>query len=204
MAATIINNLPEGFQTDFLREEESDVLPVIRREGGNLVFPALVRQETRQTDGVEKTIFRFFDVPVRFIGQDVSDYEKCKIQSYADLRKFFYGPATVQMEQQLKGTFAKHQYAVRLTFPKTTGKVPAAVTRFEEIKTAFWGVVDGVLSKLGKTRNDLPEQPFNAETMLAWAVENGLSAADIADASAAIMRISLDLLHNGRNWNELF
>ena len=185
-----------GIQTDFLRSTESVTEPVIRREGKNIIIPALIRQEGE--------VYRYYEVPVRYTGQDISDYQKCCVQSYADLRKYFYGPATVQLEQQLKGTFAEHQYAVRMAFPKKAGEVPAAVTRFEEIKAAFWEVVDGVLTKLGKTRDDLPDQPFNAETMLAWAVEQGLTAADIADASAAIMRISLDLLHNGRNWQELF
>ena len=185
-----------GIQTDFLKETESGTAPEIRREGKNIIIPVLIRK-----DG---DVYRYFEVPVKYTGQDITDYDKCCIQSYAELRKFFYGPAEVQMEQQLKGTFAEHQYAVRLAFPKKAGEVPAAVTRFEEIKAGFWNVIDAVLVKIGKTREDLPEQPFNAETMLAWAVENGLPAADIAEASGEIMRISLDLLHNGRNWNELF
>lgn len=203
MSTTIINNLPEGFQTDFLRETESDDLPVIRREGGNLFFPALVRQETRQVDGAEKTIFRFFDVPVRFTGQDVADYEKCKIQSYADLRKFFYGGWAVQNEQILKGTFAKHQYAVKTAFPKYDGEVLPEVTRFNEIRTAFWAKIDAACATVGKTRADLPVK-FNAEEMLAWATENGMTAADIASYAQDFSVISINLLQNGRNWDELF
>jgi len=203
MAATIINNLPEGFQTDFLREAESDVLPVIRREGGNLVFPALVRQETRQTDGEERTIFRFFAVPVRFTGQDVADYEKCKIQSYADLRKFFYGGWAVQNEQILNGTFAKHQYAVKTAFPKYDGEVLPEVVRFNEIRTEFWAKIDAACATVGKTRDDLPAK-FNAEEMLAWATENGMTASDIAQYAQDFSVISINLLQNGRNWDELF
>ena len=150
MAVTIINNLPEGFQTDFLRETESASEPVIRKEGGNLFFPALVRQGT---DGEGRTVFRFYDVPVRYTGQDIADYEKCKLQSYAELRKYFYGPATVQMEQQLKGTFARHQYAVKTVFPKKAGEVPAAVTRFEGAPVgdgrpgAAWRALAGMLAE---------------------------------------------------------
>ncbi len=203
MAATIIDNLPQGFQTDFLREAEGEELPAIRKEGGNLFFPALVRRETRQAGGVEKTIFRFFDVPVRFTGQDVADYEKCKIQSYADLRKFFYGPWAVQNEQILKGTFAKHQYAVKTAFPKRNGEVLPEVTRFNEIHAAFWAKIDAACASVGKTRDDLPAK-FNAEEMLAWATENGMSAADIVSYAQEFSVISINLLQNGRNWDELF
>lgn len=185
----------QGIQTDFLIETESTIEPVIRREGKNIIVPALVRQDGEN--------YRYFEVPVPFTGQDIADYDKCCIQSYAELRQFFYGPVTVQLEQQLKGTFVEHQYAVRLAFPKKVGDIPEAVTRFAEIKAAFWAVIDGLLAKIGKTRADLPDS-FNAEQMLAFAVKHGLSAADIAEASAEIMRISLDLLHNGRNWDELF
>ena len=192
----IIENIPANLDTSFLKETESTIEPVVRREGARVIFPALIRKEG--------DTYRYFDIPCAYTGQDMSDYEKCKMQSYADLRRAFYGPVTVQLEQQLKGTFAKHQYAVRLAFPKKVGEVPEAVTRFEAIKAEFWAVIDGVLTAIGKTRDDLPAQPFNAETMLAWALENGMSAADIADAATEITRISLDLLHNGRNWNELF
>lgn len=192
----VIDKIPDGLQTDFLRETESNTMPAIRREGRNIIIPALIRREG--------DVYRYFEVPVPFTGQDISDYDKCLIQSYAELRRFFYGPAAVQMEQQLKGTFAAHQYAVKMAFPKKAGEVPAAVARFEEIKTGFWNVIDGVLVKIGKSREDLPAQPFNAETMLAWALANGISTADIAEAATELTRISLDLLHNGRNWNELF
>ena len=192
----IIESIPAGMQVDFLVETVSNTLPVIRREGKRVIFPAFVR-----IDG-EK--YRYFEVPVPFAGQELSDYDKFAIQSYADIRRFFYGPAAVQLEQQLKGTFAQHQYAVRLAFPKKAGDVPAAVHRFEDIKADFWNVIDGVLTTVGKTRDDLPEMPFNAEEMLVWAKGNGLSDASIEEAAEEIMRISLDLLHNGRNWLELF
>ena len=196
MATTIIDTIPDGIAAGFLRETESSTLPAIRREGDVVIFPALVR-----FDG---TTYHYFEVPCTFTGQDIEDYTKFALQSYAEIRRFFYGPVTAQLEQQLKGTFAQHQYAVRLAFPKAAGDVPAAVTRFSDIKADFWSVIDAVLTALGKTRDDLPAQPFNSETMLAWAKDNGLSAASIEEAASEIMRISLDLLHNGRNWSELF
>ena len=203
MSAIIINNIPDGLQTDFLRETESAELPVIRREGSNLIFPALVREETRQMAEGEITIFRFFEVPVPFTGQNASDYEKCMYQSYAALRKHFYGDWAVQNEQILKGTFAKHQYAVKTAFPKRAGEVLPEVTRFEAIKADFWNKIDVACASVGKTREDLPAK-FNAEEMLAWAVENGMGAADIATYAQAFSVVSLDLLQNGRNWDELF
>ena len=191
----VIDSIPAGLQTDFLRETESAVLPVIRREGRNLIFPALIRE----IEGV----YRYFEVPVPFTGQDVTDYEKCMYQSYAALRKFFYGSWAVQNEQMLKGTFAKHQYAVKTAFPKRAGEVLPEVVRFEAIKADFWNKIDAACASVGKTREDLPAK-FNAEEMLAWAVENGMGAADIATYAQAFSVVSLDLLQNGRNWDELF
>lgn len=200
----LIDHIPANLETSFLKETQSTVEPVIRREGNALIFPALVRRETRTVDGLEETIYRYFDIPCSYTGQDLTDYGKCKMQSYADLRKAFYGPVTVQLEQQLKGTFTKHQYAVRQAFPKHADEVIEAVARFEAIKGEFWGLIDEVLASLGKTREDLPAQPFNAETMLAWATQQGMSAADQANYATKFIAVSVNLLHNGRNWDELF
>ena len=193
---TIIENIPANLETGFLRETQSTVEPVIRREGSALIFPALVRKAGG--------IYLYFDIPCAYTGQDTADYEKCKMQSYADLRRAFYGPVTVQLEQQLKGTFAKHQYAVRQAFPKAADETIAAVERFEAIKAEFWGLIDEVLAALDKTREDLPAKPFNAETMLTWATQQGMSAADQANYATKFIAVSVNLLHNGRNWDELF
>ncbi len=192
----IVNEIPENFDVSFLTETESGTEPVIRREDGLIFFPALIRNNGG--------LYRYFDVPVKYKGQELADYDKCKLQCYAALRAFFYGPVTVQLEQQLKGTFAAHQYAVKLAFPKAEGDIPAGVTRFNAIKAEFWAAIDEVLTATGKTRADLPEQPFNAEAMLAWAVAQGMTEDAIAGYAQTFSAISLNLLHNGRNWNELF
>lgn len=192
----IITSIPADFDVSFLKETVSMTEPEIRREGKNLVFPALIRESN---DGE----FRYFEVTIPFVGQPIDDYEACAFACYADLRKFFYGSWSVQMEQQLKGTFAKHQYAVRQVFPKYEGEVPAGVARFEAIKTDFWDTIDEATAKVGKTRADLPPT-FNAEEMLAWARENGMDTEDIATYAQVFSAISLNLLHNGRNWAELF
>jgi len=192
---TIIDKIPEGLQTNFLRETESGELPAIRREGGVLRIPALVR---RTEDG-----YVYFDVPVPFTGQDISDYAKCLRQSYAALRRFFYGDWAKQLEQQLHGTFARHQYAVKTAFPKVEGEVIPEVERFAAIKDEFWTAVDAACAEVGKTRADLPAK-FNSEDMARFAVENGMAAAKIAEYAQVFSTISLNLLQNGRNWDELF
>ena len=108
-----LTNIPVGLQTDFLQESQSDAIPVITRDGATVFFPAFIRLATIEQDDTTKQVFKYFQVELPFTGQDLKDYDKCMYQSYSDLRRYFYGPVTVQMEQQLKGTFGAHQYAVR-------------------------------------------------------------------------------------------
>jgi len=199
-----LTNIPEKLKTDFLRESESAVLPEIRVENGTIIIPCFVRQENRTEGETQYTVYRYFDVFVPNFGQNISDYNICVRQSYAALRQHFYGDWAVQNEQILKGEFTSHQYAVRMAFPKYEGESIDAVTRFYAIKSEFWTCIDAVLASLGKTRADLPPQPFNAETMLAWATQQGMTEEDIASYAQTFSAISLNLLHNGRNWNELF
>ena len=200
---TTISFLPAGLDVSGLVESESIELPAIRRAGGILYFPALVREATRQVAGDVLTVYRYFDVPVAFTGQDTSDYERCKLQSYAAIRKFFYGDFAKQNEQILKGTFARHQYAVKTAFPKAAGEVLHEVERFNAVKTEFWAAVDAACAAVGVSRASLPAK-FNSDTMIQFAVANGMSAAQVAEFSQTFFRISLDLLQNGRNWDELF
>lgn len=198
-----LNEIPAGLDVSFLRETVSGTEPAIRREGALFYIPVFVRAEEHGGEEEIATEYRYFDVPVEYTGQDVSDYAKCLLQSYAALRKFFYGDWTVQNEMILKGTFARHQFAVKQAFPKTPGEVIPAAERFNAIKTEFWSVVDAACTAVGKTRADLPAS-FNAEEMLAFAAENGMTAAEVADYTAKFMVVSLNLLQNGRNWDELF
>ena len=195
MSITIITDLPAGLDAAGLPQVNSTTLPAIRREGGTLWFPAFVRR----TDAG----FVYFEVPVPFTGQDLNDYEKCRLQSYAALRKFFYGDYAKQNEQILKGTFARHQYAVKAAFPKAAGEILIEVERFNAVKAEFWSTVDAAASAVGASRAALPAR-FNSDTMIQFAVANGMSSAQIAEFSQKFFRISLDLLQNGRNWAELF
>lgn len=190
-----LTDIPANLQTDFLIETVSDTEPALRREGGKMIFPAFVRL----VDGV----YRYFEVPCAYTGQDCADYDACALAYYADLRRHFYGAWATQLEQQLKMTFAGHQYAVKAAFPKPGGESATAEARFEAIKANFWDLVDAACAAVGKSRIELPET-FNAEVMMALAVENGMGAAEVADYTAKFSIVSLNLLQNGRNWKELF
>ncbi|MBQ9501779.1 MAG: hypothetical protein IJU70_06460 [Lentisphaeria bacterium] len=191
--------IPAGLDTSFLRETRSMTEPAIRREGNLIVIPVFVRATTAG----DATEYRYFEVPAKYTGQDLTDYGKCLLQSYAAIRHFFYGDWAVQNEMILKGTFARHQFAVKAAFPKAPGEVIPAAERFTAIRTRFWALIDEACAAVGKTRADLPES-FNAEEMLAFAVENGMAADAVADYTAKFSIISLNLLQNGRNWDELF
>lgn len=199
-----LTDIPAGLQTGFLKETESSVMPEIRREGNKVYFPAFIRKITRSFPrGEAYDFYRYFEIPVAYVGQNLQDYDAFAIASYAGIRKYFYGPPEVQLEQQLKGTFASHQYAVRAAFPKTSGEVIPAVERFQDIRTRFWETVDAACTDIGKTRADLPER-FNSEMMLTFASSNGMTLKNIAEYAQKFMIVSLNLLQNGRNWDELF
>ena len=197
----IITELPAGFHPEFFRESESDAMPVLRREGMTVYYPAFVRREERWGG----TIYRYFEVPVPFSGQNLADAEAFALASYAAIRKFFYGTQEMQAELRDDFVWEAHRQAVRSAFPKAAGAVNELAQRFKAIKATFWAAVDEVCSKVGKTRADLPVSGgFNAEQMVAFAIENGMSAADIASYTSKFAIISLNLLQNNRNWDELF
>ena len=197
----IITDLPAGFHPEFFRETESNVAPTLRREGMTVYYPAFVRQEAREWG----TVYRYFEVPVPFSGQDLEDAEAFALASYAAIRKFFYGTQEMQAELRDDFVWEAHRQAVRSAFPKAAGAVNELAQRFKVIKATFWATVDEVCSKVGKTRADLPVSGgFNAEQMVAFAIENGMSAADIASYTSKFTIISLNLLQNNRNWDELF
>ena len=179
---------------------------MIRKEGNTIIIPIFIRETTKTDETGEKTLFRFFEVETEHKGQSLTDYNKCCLQSYAAIRKYLYGDASAQGEMRDDKIWEAHRQAVRSAFPKYLGEFNRQQARFESIKTAFWAVIDGVLASISKTRADLPEQPFNAEQMAAWAAdpENNVPANVVEAASKELSTISLDLLHNGRNWSELF
>ncbi len=199
-----LTEIPKNLQTDFLTETHCDVMPEIRREGANVIYPAFVREETiTGEDDSTRTGYRFFRVEVPYTGQNLTDEAAFVYASYAAIRKHFYGDFSVQNEQMLKGTFAAHQYAVRVAFPKSATEVIEAVERFNAIKIEFWNAVDAACALMGCTRSDLPEH-FTAEQMLAFATTHGMSADKIAEYAQISSVVSLNLLHNGRNWDELY
>lgn len=201
-----IEALPAGFHAEYFRETESDTAPEIRREGMTVYFPAFVRATTNENDeSGTTTTYRYFDVPVPFTGQDLTDEDEFAFANYAPIRKFFYGTQEMQAELRDDFVWEAHRQAVRSAFPKAAGAVNELAQRFKAIKATFWAAVDEVCSKVGKTRADLPVSGgFNAEQMVAFAIQNGMSAADIATYTSKFAIISLNLLQNNRNWDELF
>lgn len=194
-----MSNIPAGFQTRYFVETESDAEPVIERDGSNLIVPVFIRQEQRD----EGNVFRFFRVPVKYTGQDITDYAGTVLKSWSDIRRFFYGDAAAQSEMRDDHTWESHRQAVRSAFPKHEGDTNPAELRWEEIKADFWATIDAACEDVGKTRSYLPAY-FDAETMLEFAAANGMSAAKIATYSQKFITLSLDLCHNDRNWSELF
>lgn len=201
-----IETLPAGFHPEFFRETESFTAPEIRREGMTVYFPAFVRAITNENDEYGITVtYRYFDVPVPFTGQDLTNEDEFAFVNYAAIRKFFYGTQEMQAELRDDFVWEAHRQAVRSAFPKAAGAVNELAQRFKVIKATFWAAVDEVCSKVGKTRVDLPVSGgFNAEQMVTFAIENGMSAADIASYTSKFAIISLNLLQNNRNWDELF
>lgn len=198
-----MNEIPKGLQTYFLNETESEERPIIRREGANIIIPILIREETKTDESGEKTIFRFFDVETPYTGQDIENYDKCLIQSYAAIRSFLYGSPAAQSEMRDDKVWEAHRLAVRAAFPKYRGEANPQQDRFMQICREFWATVRTAAASVGKTRADLPAY-FNDADMLAWAAENNVPADVIATAKETMIRVSLNLGANNRNWSELF
>ena len=192
-------NIPVGFQTRYFRELEGDVPPAIEKRGTTLFIPCFIRQEERE--GVP--LYKWFTAEVPFRGQDVSDYDRCILQAAREIRAFFYATPAAQGEMRDDSTWEAHRQAVRSSFPKYDGEVNEQQARFEAIKESFWETVEAALAEIHKTRSDLPDF-FTAETMLQFAVENEMPSESIARYAQAFSTLSLDLLHNDRNWKELF
>jgi len=198
-----LTNIPVGLQTDFLQESQSDAIPVITRDGATVFFPAFIRLATVEQDDTTKQVFKYFQVELPFTGQDLKDYDKCMYQSYSDLRRYFYGPVTVQMEQQLKGTFGAHQYAVRQAFPKAKDEVIPGIERLRDIRTQFWALINEATALAGKTRADLPEV-FSSDELKYYAAQWELPTEAIINYTIQFTLISTNLLQNCFNWSDLF
>ena len=190
-------------KTDFLVETQSDALPTLQRDGANIIYPAFIREETIIDEGGERKNYRYFIVVIPFTGQPLDDDAAFEIATYAELRKHFYGPQEFQAELKDDKIWEAHRQAVRSAFPKYVGEINEQQARFDAIKTTFWQIIVAALESIGKTRQDLPGY-FNAEEMVAFARANGMDETTIQAVAAQIEIVSLDLLHNNRNWSELF
>lgn len=192
-------NIPVGFQTRYFRELEGDVPPTIEKRGTTLFIPCFIRQEERE--GVP--LYKWFTAEVPFRGQDFSDYDRCILQAACEIRAFFYATPAAQGEMRDDATWEAHRQAVRSSFPKYPGEINTAMVRWNEIKTTFWATIDTVLESVGKDRSVLPDY-FNDSYMVEWAIQNKVPADVMKAAEEVLVRVSLNLNANGRNWKELF
>ena len=191
--------VPVGFQTRYFHTTSASDYPVIVREGNMLIIPCFIEAEAREDGGENYT---FYAVPVPFRGQDYSDYDKCVLKSWSDLRKFFYGSTAAQNEMRDDHVWEAHRQAVRSYFPKYAGEVNLAVARFNAIKKNFWDIVDAALAEMGESRSALPAY-FTAEYMIEFATGK-LTATKITKYEMQFMIVSHNLEMNDRNWLELF
>lgn len=206
----LITSLPGGLLPPFA-ESESNELPVVRIEGKDIVIPVLCRKETRyeytedeEESAREVEVFRYWEVRTRYLGGDIEDYDFICRNHYAGIRQAFYGSPEYQADIDYDHNLTAHVLAVKDTFRKPGQTTPPdGIARWESVKASFWSVIDAVLESVQKTRADLPAY-FNAEQMNTWASENDVPEAVRKTAAEAISVISLDMLHNSRNWSELF
>lgn len=123
---TPITDIPAGIALQY-PEERGEEQPRAHLEGGEIIFPAFVRQDEGG--------YVWIPVPVPYKGQDLDDYDKLKKQCYAELRRFFYGTTAQQLELQYKGKFDDHIEAVRKAFPNPYKQERRTVfSRFEVLK----------------------------------------------------------------------
>ena len=191
--------VPVGFQTRYFHTTSASDYPVIVREGNMLIIPCFIEAVAREDGGENYT---FYAVPVPFRGQDYSDYDKCVLKSWSDLRVFFYGSTAAQNEMRDDHVWEAHRQAVRSYFPKYAGEVNLAVARFNAIKKNFWDIVDAALAEMGESRSALPAY-FTAEDMIEFATGK-LTATKITKYQMQFMIVSHNLEMNDRNWLELF
>ena len=188
--------IPKGFQTRFFQETRSFSPPDIDQWGGGiLLVPCFIRR-----DGDEYVYYNARIKGVQIAGES---YDDTMIRLALPLRQFFYGEAIQQNEMRDDYQWEPHRLAVRQAFPKYEGEPCEQSARFLQLKAEFWATVDQALTIIGKTRADLPAK-FTGEFMFAFASEHGMDAAIMAGFATNILNISVSLLQNNRNWDELF
>lgn len=200
--ADVVESLPEGLRLSSFTELTDSELPWIWRDGDVLSIPVLVRAFPPPNEG-EEGLFRYYEVRMPWLGRSFRSYRDWCIGCYSDIRRHFYG--TPEFEAGLRDDYrwTAHMLAVKTAFPKYPGETQEGIARYSALKTAFWTSVDAALATVGKTRDDLPPS-FTGEWMLTQAKEWGMSDELIAQMTLFMETLSLNLLHNGRNWSELF
>ena len=196
----MLTNIPPGFQVRYFKETEGDSFPQIIVNGSSVEYPAFVREITREDGG---SAYKWIPAVIPNTGHDTSDPARFALLAWSDLRRFFYGTPSAQSEMRDDHAWESHRQAVRSAFPKYAGEENPAAARFQAVYDAFWDEIDAALDEIHKKRSDLPDY-FTAETMLAFALENGMNSDRLAYYVQTFSTISLDLLHNDRNWSELF
>jgi len=184
----------------YFKFDNAAAAPTISREGNVVTIPAFIEEEQREDGG---TSFSFVPAKVPFRGQDISDYDKCVLQSWSDLRRFFYGSTEMQNEMKDDHAWEEYRQEIRSEFPKYAGEINRAEARFNAIKQEFKEAVRAALAEIKVDESTLPAI-FDAEYMLNLANAKGMSKEHIDNYTEIFSRISLDLLHNDRNWAELF
>lgn len=184
----------------YFKFDDAADAPAISREGNVLTIPVFIEEEQREDGG---TSFSFVPAKVPFRGQDISDYEKCVLQSWSDLRRFFYGSTEMQNEMKDDHAWEEYRQEIRSEFPKYAGEINIAEARFNAIKQQFKDAVAAALAEIHVDPSTLPAT-FSAEYMLELATASGMEKDSIDNYTKIFSTISLNLLHNDRNWTELF
>ena len=184
----------------YFKYDSAAETPAISREGNVLTIPVFIEEEQREDGG---TSFSFVPAKVPVRGQDISDYEKCVLQSWSDLRRFFYGSTEMQNEMKDDHAWEEYRQEIRSEFPKYAGEINIAEARFNAIKQQFKDAVAAALAEIHVDPSTLPAT-FSAEYMLELATASGMEKDSIDNYTKIFSTISLNLLHNDRNWAELF
>lgn len=116
---------PTGFSAKFSNEiRYSAESPDIERDGGKIIIPVFI-QDCGE-DG-----YGYIPVAVDYVGQDINDYLKCVSQSYAAIRKHFYGDALFQRELEDDDLLNLHITAVKCAFPKPNAEVVKKYSKYK-------------------------------------------------------------------------
>lgn len=204
---TKASRVPAGFQTRYFKFVKSETMPEIEVNGTTAYYPVFITEEVKagndgETEEEDRKVYHYLRVPVSYHGQP-RGYEEFARASYAEIRSYLYGSMEAQSEMRDDSTYEAHRQAVRSAFPRYDGEVNASEERWNAIKAEFHALVAEVCEATGKEREDLPAC-FTSEEMMEFAVSNGMTAEEIANYSLKFATLSLNALHNNRNWKEFF